>query len=198
MFSFCWYLTLSRHVPSDRFSALLILFFSAYCLNLIYLFLFCVCECLPTGASVYHVCAVPTEARRRCQKSLRLAFQMVVSCHIGAGNTVRVLWGRSRCPWLLSLFSTPWEIFNQHDRSLNVFNLVLEKKFLHSFSNLFRLLLLFSETDLPKLTILVSNLKSSCSSLQCSEIPGVQYHTWHFCFSQTPAPTVVFKCALLL
>lgn len=44
---------------------------------------------LPVHMYVYHMCAVPTEARKRASAFLKLGLQAVVSCHVGAGNSPR-------------------------------------------------------------------------------------------------------------
>ena len=41
---------------------------------------------LPAHMSVYHMCAVPMEARREHEITLELELQIVVNCHMTASN----------------------------------------------------------------------------------------------------------------
>lgn len=52
---------------------------------------------LPTYMSMYHVCAVSTEARRHWILWLHLELQMVVSIYMGAGTQTQVLCKSSPC-----------------------------------------------------------------------------------------------------
>lgn len=49
----------------------------------------CVSEC--------HVCASTWKGEERASESLQLELQAAMSCHVGAGKGIQVLWKKSKC-----------------------------------------------------------------------------------------------------
>ena len=59
---------------------------------------------LSVGKSMLHTSA--PGGQKQVSNSLELELQMVVSCHVGAGNLTQVLWKMNQCSELLSHFSS--------------------------------------------------------------------------------------------